>query len=426
MEGKRQALTLNGVGSRLLPAITAALALLAASAASAEPPSVPRWWERSHLTGDWGGQRETLAERGIVPGARYTAGFWSNVRGGFQTGTRYEGFAEWWIEADLEALAGWKGGSFDINWYSYHGGQPSEDLVGPFPTQTISGHEAAESVRFYEIFLRQTWGDGRFLFKAGQLAADTDFFVSENAGELLNGTFGFLGLGRPREIAPFYPLGAPGAYFSARTADARREAHVGVYSADPGEDRSGNFGFDWSFDNGAFFIGELLTRRSPFGRPGSYAVGAVGTTAELEDFASGESANGGYGLFASIDQLLVEETPARPGLGIFARAYGAPQANRNLGLWYVDLGLKLTRPFRSRAEDVLSLGFAHLRLSDDYVASLRAEGVNVSRRQSVLELTYRFQVTGWLTLQPDVQFFFDPHFSRRDATVIGLRAVIEL
>ncbi len=49
----------------------------------------------------------------------------------------------------------------------------------------------------------------------------------------------------------------------------------------------------------------------------------------------------------------------------------------------------------------------------------------MSRRESVLELTYRFQVTGWLPLQSDVQFFFDPHFSRRDATVIGRRAVIE-
>lgn len=50
----------------------------------------------------------------------------------------------------------------------------------------------------------------------------------------------------------------------------------------------------------------------------------------------------------------------------------------------------------------------------------------MSRRQSVLEVTYRFQATGWLTLQPNLQLFFDPHFSRRDATVIGLRAVIEL
>jgi porin len=94
--------------------------------------------------------------------------------------------------------------------------------------------------------------------------------------------------------------------------------------------------------------------------------------------------------------------------------------------WYVDFGLKLTRPFRSRAEDVLSLGFAYLDLSDHYVDSERARGENVSRRESVLELTYRFQVTGSLSVQPDVQFVFDPHLSRRDATVIGLRAVIDL
>lgn len=415
-----------GFGFRLLAGITVALALVAAPAASAERPPEPRWWERPHLTGDWGGRRETLAERGIVAGARYTAGFWSNVRGGFQTGTRYEGFAQWWLEADLDELFGWKGGSFDINWYSYHGGQPSLELVGPFPTQTVSGWETSASVRFYEIFLRQTWGDGRFAFKAGQLAADTDFFLSENADALLNGTFGFLGLGRGTEIAPFYPLAAPGAYLRARTADARWEAHVGVYTADIGEDESSNFGFGYGFDNGAFFLGELRARRSPFGRPGSYAVGVAGTTTELEDFSSGGTTNGGYGLFASIDQLLIEQTSARPGLGIFVRSYGAPQAERSLVLWNVDFGLKVTRPLRGRDQDVLSLGFAHLRFADDYVASLRAEGENVSRHESVLELTYRLQVTGWLTLQPDVQFFFDPHLSRRDATVIGMRAVIEL
>ena len=90
------------------------------------------------------------------------------------------------------------------------------------------------------------------------------------------------------------------------------------------------------------------------------------------------------------------------------------------------LGCTLPRPFRGRAHDVLSVGFAYLRLSDDYVASQRAAGQNVSRRESVLEITYRFQVTRWLSLQPDVQFIWDPHLSRRDATAIGLRAVVEL
>jgi porin len=147
---------LAGVGLRCLAGITVALAPFGAPAAWAEAGSEPGWLERSHLTGDWGGRRTTLTDHGVVLGARYTAGFWSNVRGGFQTGTRYEGFAQWWLEANLDELLGWKGGSFDINWYSYHGGQPSEDLVGPFPTQTVSGWETSVSVRFYEIFLRRT------------------------------------------------------------------------------------------------------------------------------------------------------------------------------------------------------------------------------------------------------------------------------
>ena len=92
----------------------------------------------------------------------------------------------------------------------------------------------------------------------------------------------------------------------------------------------------------------------------------------------------------------------------------------------MDFGLNLTPTSRSRAEDVLSLGFAYLDLSDRYVDSERARGENVSRRESVLELTYRFQATGWLSVQPDLQFVFDPHLSRHDAIVIGLRAVIDL
>ena len=405
---------------------TALLALLGAGSGSAEPGSLRDWIERPHLSGDWGGRRTQLADHGIELGATYTTGFWSNVRGGFETGTRYEGVAEWFLEADLEQLLGWRGGRFEIDGYAYHGGQPSEDLVGAFPSQDVSGYETAKSVRFFEILLRQSFEDGRFVFKAGQLGADTDFFVSENADGLLNGTFGFFGLDREREIAPFYPLAAPGAYFLARSTDGAWEAHAGVYTADPGEDERSNFGFGYSFDNGVVVLGEIRSRRQPFGRSGSYAIGAAGTSADLENFESGGNSDGTYALYGMIDQTLFEETSDRPGLGIFLRSYGAPQEDRNLVRWYVDAGLELSRPFPGRDEDVFSLGFAHIEFSDDYVDAQRRQGEDVSRRESVLEITYHFRATEWLTLQPDLQFFFDPHRSRRDATVIGLRAVIDL
>ncbi len=412
-------------GRRIVQGISTLLALASLSS-PLDAGATTGWLEREQLTGDWGGWRSRLADRGLVAGARYTAGFWSNVSGGLQTGTLYEGFAQWWLESDLEAVFGWRGASFQIDWYSYHGGQPTSDRVGAFPTQTVSGWETSTSVRFHEILLRQSFADGRFVLKAGQLAADRDFFVSEQAGELLNGSFGFFGLGRARMVSPFYPLAAPGAYFLGRSRDSRWEARVGVYTADPGEDLPGNFGFGWSFDNGAFLIGELRTRQSPFGRPGSYAIGVSGTTAELDVFGTGMPVEGAYGFYALIDQPLWGATDGRPGLGLFLRAYGTPQGDRSPTSWYVDAGLRVPRPLPGRSRDVLAVGFAYLALSDDFVDGLLADGLEASRRETLLELTYRCQATGWLTLQPNLQLFFDPTFSRNDAVVIGLRAVIEL
>ena len=331
------------------------------------------------------------------------------------------------VERRPRQALGLEGRRFEINWYSYHGGQPSEDLVGPFPTQTVSGHETVRSVRFYEILLRQTWDDGRFLVKAGQLAADTDFFVSDNSDALLNGTFGFLGLGRGHRDRPLLPARRsrrllPCAH-RGRSAGRRTWASTPPTPARTARATSASTGRSTTGPSSSV---SCAPGAASSAGPEAYAVGAVGTTAELENFASGGSVNEGYGLFGGIDQLLFEQTSARPGLGLFLRSYGGPQEERSLVRWYVDFGLKLTRPFRGRDRDVLSLGFAYLRLTDSYVGSQRRVGLDVSKQQTVLELTYRFQATGWLSLQPDVQFVFDPHFSRRDAIVIGLRAVAEL
>ena len=267
------------------------------ASAESEQATLPDWMTRSRLTGDWAGSRDHLEERGVDLGASYTAGFWSNLRGGFETGTRYEGFAEWSIAADLDSLVAWKGADFDMQWHSYHGGHPSDDLVGPFECQPLSGWEAAVSIRFYEISLSQTWGEGRFNIRLGQLAADNDFFLSEYTGELLNAGFGLLPIARSGETVPIYPLAAPGATFRASNADETWTMLIGAYTADPGEDTRDNIGFDYSFDDGVSLIGELRTNRSPFGLSGSYTIGAGGTTTTLEDFETGDDVTGAFGLY---------------------------------------------------------------------------------------------------------------------------------
>lgn len=383
------------------------------------------WLERPHLTGAWGGLREKLDDRGINPYANYTAGFWANLRGGFETGARYVGFAQWGVDADLGRLLGWSGARFHIGWHSYHGGQPSTDLVGQFTTTFVSAWEAADSFRFYEVYLRQELLVGRLVFKVGQLAADDDFFVSNQAEALLNATFEFLSIGRDNQIGPFYPLAAPGVYVNIRPMK-RWYARAGVYTADVGEDISSNIGFDWSFDGGAFFLGEVGTKQNPFDRSGTYKLGVAGTTATGRSLRSGETVDGAYGLYAMIDQVLTVDDKGRSKLGAFMGAQFAPEEDRSIIRWDLDAGLKLTGPLPGRNRDILSVGVAFIKFGSDYLSAQRSQGNDVSKHQLTVEFTYRVQVTGWLTVQPDLQVFFDPHFSLRDAIVFGLQTVIDL
>jgi porin len=391
--------------------------------AAAEAADGEDWRERRRLTGRWGGARDALEARGVDLFAQYTAGFWSNLHGGFERGTRFEGFARFGLDLDPEPALGWKDGRIFADWISYHGGQPSSELLGVFDTTFLSGHEAETSFRFYNLFVEQQWFDGRLVVKGGQLAADEDFFVSEYASSLLNASFGFLGMGRVRQIGPFYPLAAPGIYAAGRSRTGWF-AHAGAYVADVGEDEFDNHGFDWDFTNGGFYMGELGVERRPFGLPGRYILGAAGTTASVTDFSTLSPVGGKTAVYGVVDQVLWARADGAPKLAGFLRLEYLPAEDSSVVHWYVDGGLELRNPWRPR--DALSFGFAYLSFGRDYVVALRAAGEDVSDEQGSFELVYRAQLTPWLTLQPDLQYFVDPHFSRKNAFAVGLRVVVDL
>jgi len=404
-------------------ALFAAL-LMGPTPVAAEPANGEGWLARSHLTGRWGGARDELEARGVHLFARYTAGFWSNLRGGFERGTLYEGFARFGLDMDLAPLLEWEGGRIYADWLSYHGGQPSTELVGAFDTTFLSNHEAETSFRFYNIYLEQQWLDGKLKIKGGQLAADDDFFVSEYAGSLLNATFGFLGMGRVQQIGPFYPLAAPGVYAAVRPG-AGWFAHAGAYVADVGEDEFGNHGFDWDFSNGGFYLGEFGIERGLFGRPGRYYLGAAGTTASVADFSTLGEVGGKAAIYGVMDQALWVEA-GEPKLGSLLRFQYLLSDDSDVVQWYVDGGLELRRPWAGRPDDALTFGFAGLCFGDDYVAVRRSSGEDVSDSQSSFELVYRAQLAPWFSVQPDIQYFIDPHYSRRNAFALGLRVVVDL
>jgi porin len=395
--------------------------LLASGAARGEQPV--DWRHRRHLTDDWAGYRSRLESRGISPLAGYTTGLWANLHGGIETGTRYEGFATWGVAVDLGRLASWKGATFFIDWNAYHGGRPSSELIGQFSSDNVTGWEAEPSVRFYDIHLAQRLFDDRLLLKMGQITIGDDFGAATYANLFCNAVFGDIISVTADSEVPVHPLAAPGGVVRWHPT-ARWFAAFGAYADDAGEDESSNFGFDWKLSGDAALATEVGTYRKLGSLSGTYTLGAYADSGSQPDFRSGGEANGAFAVYGMVNQMLLRDAAGNDKLGAFVRALAAPLQDRSVIEWHLDAGLDVFGVFRRRLPDAFGVGLSHTAFGDDYVSAERRAGNDVSRDETVVEVTYRLPITGWLALHPSLQIFLDPHESRRDAVVFGQRAVV--
>src|ERR1043166_5871124 len=97
----------------------AALSILLATSgvASAEEKGL---WEREKLTGDWGGARTALEQRGIEVGVAYIGETLNVLSGGLRRGTTYEGRLDVSVTTDLEKLTGWTGAKTQVRAFQIH------------------------------------------------------------------------------------------------------------------------------------------------------------------------------------------------------------------------------------------------------------------------------------------------------------------
>ena len=116
------------------------------------PPAVD-WLHADGLTGDWGGLRTTLQDRGVEIFGGYTVEVWGNTTGGIEQGAVYTGLLDFGVNLDLEKAIGWEGGSVSTTWLWLSGRDASEDLVGNF--LTISNIAGFNTLRMLELWFQQ-------------------------------------------------------------------------------------------------------------------------------------------------------------------------------------------------------------------------------------------------------------------------------
>lgn len=409
---------------------------------AAEVPDGGHWWEREAATGDWNGRRTALQEAGVELFGGYAAEAWGNTTGGLRRGAVYTGMLDWGVNLDLEQLVGWRGAKASTTWLWVSGEDASEELVGNL--FTVSNLATLSAVRMLEVWLEQSFHDDLVSVRVGQLTADSEFAVSEVARLFINSTFGWPGAisGNLPEANPAYPMGALGARIALHPTDWLGFQTAAFYG-DPFAQDYGNSGFDWGIEDiGWLWINELqLAWQGVPGiaaRPGRAAFGYWLHTDEhtSEEEPDEDAYAACHGLYLVLDQQLVSEAQAsgssregeaqaEQGLSWFARIAYSHSADAAFRA-YVDTGLAYTGLLPGRDTDVVGIGFVWGKLTSVAREAIGAEGFLPANAELVVEATYRWQVTPWLALQPDLQVVIDPG-GRQDlatAVVTGLRTAI--
>jgi porin len=444
----------------LLSLLMAATAMMAAPSAQAadKPNSI---WEQETLTGDWGGARTALKQRGVDITLDYIGETFHVLSGGLFKRPSYEGRAEFSVDTDLQKLVGWAGAAthvtvFDIHNSGHHVAEHIGSIADP------SNIDAVPTTRLFTAWFEQSFGT-RFSVRIGQLAGDDEFITSETAGGLINGTFGWAGIlaANMTNGGPAYPLATPGVRVKVKPTD-QLSVLAAVFSGDPAgpncnddPQRCNAHGTTFSFYGGALWMGEAQYALDAGGLAGVYKLGGwyattnfanqhfgidpTGAVLTLADPSMPEPLfhRGDWGIYGVADQT-VWRGPAS-SLNLFVRG-GASPSDRNLISYYVDGGAGIKGLLPGRAGDVLTFGVAYARISRDTVAldqdmlAIAGPPYAIRDAEIVVEASYAAQIAPWWIVQPDIQYIVrpnggqnpdDPTLTHGHAFVGGIRSTIK-
>jgi porin len=443
-------------------------ALICLSAAAGHAQDVPDMddiatniFQQETLLGHSIATRKTLEDKGVSLGADEIFDTLGNPTGGDKQGLAFEGRFELFASIDLQKALGLDGLLFHVNAYQIHGNGLSADDVGNL--LTVSNIGAKSSTRLFGLWLQKSLYNDTLSIRAGQLAADDEFFISQYASLFINSAFGWpsiMGINLPSG-GPAYPLATPGMRVKWAISPAL-VATTAIFNGDPAPAGPGDAqtrdaaGVNFRLNGNLFWISELAyTASLPIGSdtlPGTFKLGGwyhdgvfldqrydtAGLS--LANPASGGFAaphRGNFGAYVIADQQLWRPQGATgQGLAAFFRAGGDP-GMRNLIEFHFDTGISYAGLFPGRDSDTIGLGFSY----DQVGSAARALGQDQARFaslalpapdfESALELTYQAQVAPWWILQPDAQLILHPG-ARLGATpsppgnavVLGFRTAI--
>jgi porin len=391
------------------------------------------------LLGDWGGSRESLAQKGITVYGGITDEAATMLNGGNRSGTANAGQFAIGTNIDFGQLNPGSGaGTLHFLFTQRYGSSLATSSLGSLiSVQEIYG--AGLTDRLSELDYAQPLFDNKLNVEFGRVVMQNDFITGGTYwGQSVyclyqNNGFCGTGDGVPNNSGWGY---APTSQWGARvkfTPSGSFYMTAGGYQVNPVYGLSGQgFNLSTNGDTGMMFPFETgaVLRNKDGAKVGDVSVGGYYDTSNVLNYESYLSKfvapnnpaltavpqtfqRGRDGAWFQFDHLLSgSAAPGQPGTMFFTTyEFGDPQTA--LFSSFVDAGIARHGTFAGRPNDILAFGYTYNNINPrlrTFEQELQGAGyaVPLNGVEQALELNYSAQLTPWLVLRPGIQYVMNP------------------
>lgn len=419
--------------------VSASLAIAATLPARAEDPP-------PQLTGDWGGWRTELANRGIEFQIGYTEEAAGNASGGQHNYVRAAGQLVLGSTLDLQKLFGLSGATMQITLTNRNGRNLSDDAGLNTLQQVQEVYGRGNIWRLTQFWYEQKAFDGGVALKFGRVTLGEDFAAFSCNFQNLT----FCG-STPGNLAGNYWFNWPLSQWGARLKVKSGQVYVqaGAYQVSPrNSDPDRGFYLGWEQTSGALLPVEFGWTPTVGGLPGKYTATLWYDTSHANDVLRNRQGlplavyggdprreQGRYGISFQFQQQLTRPDVADPVRGLSA-FLNITQTDRRTSQTdnQVAFGLFYTGWLDSRPRDVMAIAIGRTQVNGRYaenqaLANFNARGfLQRPEAEYAIEAYYNLNLHSGLDIRPNIQFIRHPGgiTNAKDVLVLGVKAIVNL
>lgn len=386
-------------------------------ASATNKTAVQEWLEADDATKKYFGMKPVLESHGLSIDTSFLYSPFMKTSGGASGEGGAKGYSLFSIGVtlDTEKANLWKGGKF-FALYQRKAGMGMSGTDGAMGDYFgFDGWNMPEVNQISEYWYQQKLFNGKIRMKFGKQDSNSDFGYLQSGWDFMNTAFSVT----PTSPLPSFP-NPPFGFMLEVSPKEWLSIKNGIYSK----------------DSAPFYVSEIEFKPMIRKLPGRYKLGGwvMGDsngyiTTQGVDGSGNTIYNNFYrntGMYFNFEQMVYKEQKENPndmqGLVLFGQ-FGIASADKNDLGKYGSLGLNYKGPIPKRDNDIAGVAVG----TGNFASRLNNITYGVGGRmgnETVIEVFYRFFITKWFYLQPDVQFIMNPNGQYANSTAIGIRSVI--